>query len=312
MTLKAQTIFFSSLALTVLIASITIFQAYRSTNHRLYQTITMLDRVNHAGHEIAIDILLDVTDVDSLRETLKEIPLITRQLQEILPDGIKPAELINLEISFIRLKRVVDNIRPGQPVAQPLSEQVRNEIIKISANVAALKNLSERESHKLQARAEIMIMALFIVLVGYIAGVSFFLFRMVIAPVLLLSSQIGKVREGQLEKVVLPPRNDELGELAEEFNRLIDRRRQTAAELKQEITEHKQALDKVKLLSGFLPICASCKQIRDDRGYWNQIETYIRDNSEVEFTHSICPECTKKLYPEYRKKNNGRQEGGFF
>lgn len=58
------------------------------------------------------------------------------------------------------------------------------------------------------------------------------------------------------------------------------------------------ALDEVKILSGYLPICASCKQIRDDKGYWTQIESYIRENSEAEFSHGICPECAKKLYPE--------------
>jgi len=58
------------------------------------------------------------------------------------------------------------------------------------------------------------------------------------------------------------------------------------------------ALGDVKKLSGFFPICANCKKIRDDQGYWNQIEEYIRDHSEAEFTHSICPECTKKLYPD--------------
>jgi len=56
------------------------------------------------------------------------------------------------------------------------------------------------------------------------------------------------------------------------------------------------ALAKVKTLSGLLPICSACKKIRDDKGYWNQIESYIRDHSEAEFTHSICPECSKKLY----------------
>jgi len=58
------------------------------------------------------------------------------------------------------------------------------------------------------------------------------------------------------------------------------------------------ALNKVKTLSGMLPICASCKKIRDDKGYWNQIEAYIRDHSEAEFSHGICPECMKKLYPD--------------
>ncbi|MBP1772224.1 MAG: cycR2 [Holophagaceae bacterium] len=58
--------------------------------------------------------------------------------------------------------------------------------------------------------------------------------------------------------------------------------------------EMQKALDNVKLLSGLLPICAWCKKIRDDQGYWNGIEQFIREHSEAEFTHGICPECTRK------------------
>ena len=54
--------------------------------------------------------------------------------------------------------------------------------------------------------------------------------------------------------------------------------------------------------SGLLPICSSCKKIRDDKGYWNQIEGYIREHSDATFSHGICPDCTKALYPEYYKK----------
>jgi len=76
------------------------------------------------------------------------------------------------------------------------------------------------------------------------------------------------------------------------------------AEIEKEklIGELRDALSKVKLLSGFLPICANCKKIRDDKGYWQQIEAYIRDHSEAEFSHSICPVCAKKLYPEFFKE----------
>jgi membrane-bound ClpP family serine protease len=65
------------------------------------------------------------------------------------------------------------------------------------------------------------------------------------------------------------------------------------------IAAREKALDEVKILRGFLPICSSCKKIRDDQGYWNQIEGYIRDHSEAEFSHGICPECAVKLYPEF-------------
>jgi hypothetical protein len=71
------------------------------------------------------------------------------------------------------------------------------------------------------------------------------------------------------------------------------------------------SLDQVKLLSGFLPICASCKKIRDDKGYWKEIESYISKHSEAEFSHSICPECSQKLYPELKinqKYKNGSSE----
>ncbi len=64
------------------------------------------------------------------------------------------------------------------------------------------------------------------------------------------------------------------------------------------VSELKKALSEVKTLRGFLPICANCKKIRDDKGYWNQIESYIRDRSDAEFSHSICPDCAKKLYPD--------------
>ncbi len=69
-------------------------------------------------------------------------------------------------------------------------------------------------------------------------------------------------------------------------------------ELRRLNTELKEALAKVKTLGGFLPICANCKKIRDDKGYWTQIEAYIRDHSEAEFSHGICPGCTKELYPD--------------
>jgi AmiR/NasT family two-component response regulator len=64
------------------------------------------------------------------------------------------------------------------------------------------------------------------------------------------------------------------------------------------ILELEDALAQVKTLSGLLPICASCKKIRDDDGYWNQLEAYIQDHSEVVFSHGLCPECAKELYPQ--------------
>ena len=55
---------------------------------------------------------------------------------------------------------------------------------------------------------------------------------------------------------------------------------------------------KVRILQGLIPICSHCKKVRDDKGYWHQVEEYIRDHSEAEFSHGLCPECAKELYPE--------------
>src|SRR6185312_3630958 len=79
----------------------------------------------------------------------------------------------------------------------------------------------------------------------------------------------------------------------------ITERKQQEKERLQLIEELTEALKHVKTLNGLLPICASCKKIRNDGGYWEQVETYIRSRSNAEFTHGICPDCVRLLYPEY-------------
>jgi hypothetical protein len=70
------------------------------------------------------------------------------------------------------------------------------------------------------------------------------------------------------------------------------------------ISRLQEALEKVKTLSDFLPICANCKKIRNDKGYWDQIEKYISAHLEVKFSHGICPKCAEELYPDLYKENN--------
>ena len=84
----------------------------------------------------------------------------------------------------------------------------------------------------------------------------------------------------------------------------VTQRKQNEKKQQELILELNEALAKVKTLSGLLPICAWCKKIRDDSGEWEQMEVYIRDRSEANFSHSICPECTKQLYPEIYQKIN--------
>lgn len=82
------------------------------------------------------------------------------------------------------------------------------------------------------------------------------------------------------------------------ITRDITERKRAEAERERLIVELQSALEQIKQLSGLLPICASCKKIRDDEGYWHEVTVYIREHSEVEFSHGICPECMERLYPE--------------
>jgi hypothetical protein len=85
---------------------------------------------------------------------------------------------------------------------------------------------------------------------------------------------------------------------------LFIERKRALEDGEQLILKLQKALTEVKQLSGLLPICASCKKIRDDKGYWGQIESYISDHSEAEFSHGICPDCMKKLYPDFADDKN--------
>ncbi|MFZ2630494.1 MAG: response regulator transcription factor [Desulfosalsimonadaceae bacterium] len=78
--------------------------------------------------------------------------------------------------------------------------------------------------------------------------------------------------------------------------------------LADKIAELGRALSQIKTLRGIVPICANCKKIRNDAGYWQQVEVYIHNHTEADFTHGICPECMKTLYPEFTQDEAERQE----
>ena len=79
----------------------------------------------------------------------------------------------------------------------------------------------------------------------------------------------------------------------------VKARVKTHIELNTTLTKLRRALRDIRTLTGLLPICSSCKKVRDDKGYWSQIEMFLRDHAEVEFSHSICPDCAKELYPDF-------------
>src|SRR5208282_230275 len=113
------------------------------------------------------------------------------------------------------------------------------------------------------------------------------------------------VHEGAQDYLIKGQTN---GSLLVKAIRYAMERKQLENEKERLILELQESLAKVKLLSGLLPICAWCKKIRDDRGYWNKVETYLLEHSQAKFTHGICPECGKKLYPEYYDRIWGKDD----
>lgn len=101
------------------------------------------------------------------------------------------------------------------------------------------------------------------------------------------------------------PYHDDDGRLIGSVGVLRDITRRKTAELAQRrlVEDLRQALDQVRTLSGLLPICANCKKIRDDKGYWQQIEHYLASHSGASFSHGLCPDCVRQLYPELKGEN---------
>jgi DNA-binding NtrC family response regulator len=139
-------------------------------------------------------------------------------------------------------------------------------------------------------------------------------------PVVILTSHGGEelavraLKSGALDYVVKSPEAfDSMPHTVERTLRewrLIQERRRAEEEKGKLILELQEALANVKKLSGLIPICSSCKKIRDDKGYWNKLEKYLLEHSDATLSHGICPDCAKNLYPEYfdKKKHNEDQE----
>ncbi len=111
-------------------------------------------------------------------------------------------------------------------------------------------------------------------------------------------------RLGGMERYIIfdaAPICNSMGEIVLVVETLQDITEQKRAEREREllIAKLQDALSEIKTLQGLLPICASCKKIRDDRGQWNELEAYISERSQAQFSHGLCPQCIKKLYPGY-------------
>jgi len=166
--------------------------------------------------------------------------------------------------------------------------------------------------------------AIIIFMIFILAIIALVLGRQFAKPVTALSQKFGKVAKGDFKAKLRLNKKDEFGILAQNFNDMTEELGHTTttiAVLEKEIASRKkietenmhlikelqETIQHVTRLRGMLPICAHCKKIRDDQGYWNQIESYIADHSEAEFSHGICPECMKTYYPDIQQRIKNRK-----
>ena len=119
--------------------------------------------------------------------------------------------------------------------------------------------------------------------------------------------QVRRTASGEMHvEIIASPLRNSKGDIIAgiEAVRDITDRKKIEAEREMLVRELKETLAKVKVLSGMLPICAWCKKVRDDKGYWKKVETYIEEYSDASFTHGICPECIERV-----KMEEGEEEG---
>lgn len=137
-----------------------------------------------------------------------------------------------------------------------------------------------------------------IVILGFVAlSVAYILSRTITKPIIRLSEAAAEIGKGNRDVRVRIDSMDEVGQLGQSFNHMAENLGQTEREREELINELRDALATIRKLEGILPICSCCKKIRDDDGKWNHIETYISRHTDATFTHSLCMDCAKKMYP---------------
>jgi len=184
--------------------------------------------------------------------------------------------------------------------------------------------MDKAEVFKTSYDLKVLILTLIVGLVLIVIIISIFLSNMITKQVINIIETATMISRGDYQKRILAISNDEIGQLANALNEMaekfilsnqileekVKKRTEELGEtndalgkemiLKEKIIcDLEKALSEIKTLSGLLPICSHCKKIRDDKGYWNQIEAYLTEHSEAKFSHGICKECAKKYYPDF-------------
>lgn len=138
--------------------------------------------------------------------------------------------------------------------------------------------------------------------------IAFFISHRVTRPLETLTEAIRSFGKGLAFEDDKIQGGKEVTRLTAAFREMVGLRRRAEKEKEQVISELQAALDEIKTLRGILPLCSFCKKIRNDRGYWEQVDVYIHEHSEADVSHGICPDCLKENYPDYYESVMAKKE----
>ncbi|MEW6674369.1 MAG: CHASE4 domain-containing protein [Thermodesulfobacteriota bacterium] len=215
-----------------------------------------------------------------------------------IKDGLSSTEEQNI-ISGI----VAGNLQ--QPFVQEVNEDINRGyavLYDIFKNPVLLMKADINRSISKQGRKAVLAGTVLLALIGVLVCLTlYFVLKVVITtPLVKLADHMATINK---DKPILTfdeniTRSDEIGILTRQFNFLAREVNGKIGDQNRLISDLQTALKEIKTLKGIIPICAACKKIRNDSGYWQQIESYIQSHSEADFSHGICPACSKKLYPD--------------
>ncbi len=213
MTLKSKSLFLSILALLLASISFLLYLQHKSINDDLFNAVILLDDIKDTAYELEFEIIHDIINTSSAKHSLEKIPSFSKKIKDLWRIKTTPKHLIELEISFVRIERLIDKSLPGQTKKQPLLKQIDLEILKIHNSVDKLLEYSRQRLDILKNRADLLTLLQFFALLIYSVSILFFPIQSIITPLLNLSRQVKSVDSGKKENITIPDRNDEIGTL---------------------------------------------------------------------------------------------------
>lgn len=233
MTLKSKAIILSILTLLVASLSFVLYLQHKSITNDLFNAMVLLDEIKSSANELELNVIHNTFDASFFNQSINRIPEISKQLNKLLQLDTTPPHLVNLELSFVRIERIMNNSVPGYTLEEPLVKQLDHEIHKINTAAEELIIFSRQKLDSLKNWSDLITLFQFVTLILYSAGILLFPLENIITPLLQLCSQVKLVEIGETQNIPIPARKDEIGLLHRFIHNTISDLQTQTNELKQ-------------------------------------------------------------------------------